>query len=94
MTNSVVGPLFIELISKGSSQLWLPLKTGTIFQTPRPPTLRYCPSASSMKYMGIPAKIAVITNGIRNAPANKENKTSSHCPNGVSGIYVMLLQDD
>ena len=46
----------------------IPLKAGHNFQTPSPPTLRYCPSDSSRKNIGIPAKNRVIRYGTRNAP--------------------------
>ena len=47
---------------------------GAIFQTPRPPTLSHWPSASSMKYMGIPANIAVKKNGMRKAPERERER--------------------
>jgi len=50
------------------STLTSPLNAGHNFQTPNPPTLRYWPSDSSRKNIGIPAKNRVMTYGIRNAP--------------------------
>lgn len=46
----------------------LPLNIGAILNTPRPPIVSICPSASSMKNMGIPARISVMKYGIRKAP--------------------------
>jgi hypothetical protein len=42
----------------------LPLKIGAILKTPSPPIVSICPSANSIKNMGIPARISVMKYGI------------------------------
>lgn len=46
----------------------LPLRTGTKFQIPMPPVLRYWPSATSKTNSGMPHRTMQSTNGMRKAP--------------------------
>ena len=48
------------------------MKMGQSFHTPRPPTLKYWPRASSMKNMGMPARRSVRKYGMRKAPGKNE----------------------
>lgn len=41
---------------------------GAILNTPKPPIVSICPSANSIKNIGIPARISVKKYGIKNAP--------------------------
>lgn len=51
-----------------------PLKTGHIFQTPRPPIPRNWPNDSSKKNAGIPAVNKQMKYGTKKAPRQKEKK--------------------
>lgn len=71
------------IISSGSNNTYVrlsdqvPLKIGVIFHTPSPPMVKNCPTASSMKNIGIPAMITVRIYGTKNAPGQKHGESIS-----------------
>lgn len=72
--------VYYEQVVNGTA--YIPLNAGHSFQTPRPPMLRYWPSESSRKNIGIPAKNRVMRYGMRKAPANKQS--IEHC------VFVLI----
>lgn len=56
---------------------YLPLKSGHIFHTPRPPIFRNWPNDVSRRNVGIPAKKSVSRYGTKKAPGRKKSKQYS-----------------